>query len=462
MLSREDDGTNQIADGTDETILATVKAASTAAVSTDKSIVTALNPNTPLPAGSNLLGTVNVIGTGTNGNQIDGFGRLRIADTDLIESLHFANSSHPLLVSSSLTGSGTAALSSANSSLRLSTTTNAADSVIVQSRRYFRYNPGRSYIVTVSGNLGAKKTNTRQRVGYFDATNGIFFEQTGTDFAVVVRTDASGAAVDTRVLQASWNIDKLDGTGTSGVTLDPSKHNLYVMDFLWHGAGVIRFGIIYNGQILYCHKVENANTRATPFMRTPCLPLRIELVNTGTVANSTNVDLVCFAFQKESSDNIASPYSFSVSTGRTAVSVAATTLPIISIRPKLTFNSLTNRVPIVPAAVSAVTNSQNVLVSLVLNATLTGASFSSADTNSAVEFDIAATAVSGGTIIHQFYVANTGSLLGGSGSTGLSSILDIILGLNIAGGTADILTMTAQSTAGGTNTYGQIGWQEYQ
>jgi hypothetical protein len=46
----------KISDGTNT---ASVKAASTAAVATDSALVVALSPNTPLPAGTNLLGSVN-------------------------------------------------------------------------------------------------------------------------------------------------------------------------------------------------------------------------------------------------------------------------------------------------------------------------------------------------------------------------------------------------------------------
>lgn len=48
---------------TDGTNTASVKAASTAAVATDKALVVTLSPNTPLPAGSNALGSVTVTGT---------------------------------------------------------------------------------------------------------------------------------------------------------------------------------------------------------------------------------------------------------------------------------------------------------------------------------------------------------------------------------------------------------------
>lgn len=397
-----------------------------------------------------------------DGYQLDGAGRLRVSDTDLIESLHFSNTDHPLLVNKSLTGSSTGAFSSANSSLRLTNTTSSSDSAIVQTKRYFRYNPGRSYIITVSGNVGAKKNNVRQRLGYFDANNGLFFEQTGTDLAVVVRTNSSGSPVDTRVLQANWNVDKLDGTGASGITLDTSKHNLYVIDFLWHGAGRIRYGIFFNGKIVYCHQTNTANVNSGPFMRTPCLPVRAELVNTGTSASTTTMDLVCFAYQKEASDNITAPYSFSSSTGRNSTSVGATALPIISIRPKTTFNSLTNRIPIVPENISVISNNQPVIVSIVLNPTLTGASYTSADTNSATEYDITATAVSGGTIVKQFYVAASTSLLSSAGTSVATAMRTLVLGLDIAGSVQDVVTVVVQSTAGGTTVFGQIDWQEYQ
>lgn len=410
-------------------------------------------------------GSLTIDGTVTStpsfsNKQIDAFGRLRVSDTDLVESLHFSNAAHTgLLINTSTAGAATIAYNGATSSLRFTNTTASGDSAIIQTRRYFRYNPGRSYLITISGNMGAKKANVQQRIGYFDALNGLFFEQTSTDLKVVVRTDASGSAVDTAVTQANWNIDKLDGTGASGVTLDTSKHNLYVIDYLWHGAGRIRFGIFYNGEILYCHQINEANVNTAPFMRIPALPLRAELVNTGTAASGTTMDVVCFAYQKESSDDLQSPYSFTASMSTTAKSINSTTpLPLISIRPKTTFNGNVNRVPIQVDQFEVFATQDSVYVRILLNPTLTGASFASVGTNSAVEVDTAATAVSGGTIIHETYVPG--------GGKGLSSIVELLdeamLGLNIAGSTADILTIAAAKLNGNSDTYGIIGWEEYQ
>ena len=65
----------------------------------------------------------------------------------------------------------------------------------------------------------------------FDANNGIFFEDTGTGYQIVRRTYVTGSAVDNVVAQSSWNGDKLDGTGESGYTLDPTKATIMFMDF---------------------------------------------------------------------------------------------------------------------------------------------------------------------------------------------------------------------------------------
>src|SRR6185437_9191416 len=396
-----------------------------------------------------------------DGNQLDGFGRIRVADTDLLEALHFSNTNHPLLMNTAVTGSGTSAFNSSASSIRMTLTTSSSDSVIVQTRRYFRYNPGRSYIFTASGNLGAPKTNVRQRIGYFDVNNGLFFQVTSSGLAVVIRTNLSGSPVDTVISQSSWNLDKLDGTGPSGVTLNTAYHNLYVIDYLWHGAGRVRFGIMYNGSILYCHQYNGANVSASPYMRVPSLPCRVELSNTGTAASGTTLDLVCFGFQKEASDSLVAPYNFSASMAATSKSLMGTTLPLLSIRPTLLFNSLTNRVPIVPQSFQVVANQQITYIGVYLNATLTGASFASVNSSSAVEFDTAATAISGGTLVRELYVPASSSLTSTVSADIVAALELLTLGLDISGSVQDVLTVAGKSTAGGTSTFAQISWQEY-
>lgn len=83
--------------------------------------------------------------------------------------------------------------------------------------------------------------------------------------------------IDIKVPQSQWNMDRLDGTGPSGITLDPNKIQLYHMDFAWQGAGAIRFGIKdQNGNPIYCHKISHSNNVTEAYWRSGNLPIRYD------------------------------------------------------------------------------------------------------------------------------------------------------------------------------------------
>jgi hypothetical protein len=82
---------------------------------------------------------------------------------------------------------------------------------------------------------------------------------------------------NTRFAQSTWNIDKMDGTGASGVTLDLTKMQMLYIDYTWYGAGAIRFGFKNNrGEVIYCHRIVNNNTNTEAYMRSGNLPARYE------------------------------------------------------------------------------------------------------------------------------------------------------------------------------------------
>ena len=95
-------------------------------------------------------------------------------------------------------------------------------------------------------------------------------------------TITSGAVVITkrsqqRVVQSSWNIDKCDGTGPSGYNVDLTKMQMLYIDYSWYGAGAIRFGFKnQRGEIIYAHRIPNANIRTEAYMRSGNLPSRYE------------------------------------------------------------------------------------------------------------------------------------------------------------------------------------------
>jgi hypothetical protein len=112
------------------------------------------------------------------------------------------------------------------------------------------------------------KTGLRQRVGYFGANNGIFLEQDGTTVNLVKRSYISGSVVDTKVAQASWNGDKLNGTGDSGLTLDLTKSQIFWIDVEWLGVGSVRCGFIINGEYYVAHTFHHANVLDSVYMTT--------------------------------------------------------------------------------------------------------------------------------------------------------------------------------------------------
>ena len=85
---------------------------------------------------------------------------------------------------------------------------------------------------------------------------------------------------DTKFPRAEWNIDRCDGNGPSGFTIDFSKMQMLYADYAWYGAGAIRFGFKeQNGNIIYCHRITHANKMTEAYMRSGNLPGRYE-VNT--------------------------------------------------------------------------------------------------------------------------------------------------------------------------------------
>ena len=80
--------------------------------------------------------------------------------------------------------------------------------------------------------------------------------------------------------QEDWNLDRCDGTGKSGYSLDVTKMQMFYMDYSWYGAGFIRWGFrATDGDVIYAHKIPNNNFNTEAYMRSGNLPARYE-VNT--------------------------------------------------------------------------------------------------------------------------------------------------------------------------------------
>ena len=370
----------------------------------------------------------------------DAFGRVRVSTPATLFDSTMRYGDNTLIWEQVLAGSASVTSNTTTSALDMHITSASGDQVVRQSHRYCHYQPGKSIMVIMSFVMGAIKANTRQRVGYFDASNGIFLQQDGTTRSLVLRTSTSGSVSDANAIpQASWNLDKLDGTGSSGYTLDTTKTQIFVVDFQWLGVGRVRCGFDIDGDIYWCHQFLNANTTfTTVYMQTATLPVRFELTATGTVGSTTTMSQICSTVMTEPGLELDRGVQYSVGNGATTITVS-TRRPVLSIRPALTYNSVSNHVGIQPTKLEVYTNQQNLYWEVIYNGTLTGASFASAGTSSAVMYDVAATAISGGIRINSGYV--------GSGA-GPQSELDwgeLPITIDITGTVADTISIVCSS-----------------
>jgi hypothetical protein len=97
------------------------------------------------------------------------------------------------------------------------------------------------------------------------------YSLTGTGTGTFATIQAGAADVTNWTYQEDFNIDKLDGTGTSGVTIDPSKLNIYQINFRWLGAGEIRYAIEnpLNGDMIFFHHEHYSNRNTDVHINNP-------------------------------------------------------------------------------------------------------------------------------------------------------------------------------------------------
>ena len=151
---------------------------------------------------------------------------------------------------------------------------------------------GSSLVSSYTGpNQQGTKFAKQLKIGDYVVLRGSSYRVDGiiSDTQMVIFPDYRGPSdinvpitktVETVWDQPSWNIDRCDGTGKSGYTLDVTKMQMFYMDYSWYGAGFIRWGFrATDGNVIYAHKIPNNNFNTEAYMRSGNLPSRYE-VNT--------------------------------------------------------------------------------------------------------------------------------------------------------------------------------------
>lgn len=218
-------------------------------------------------------------------SNLDAFGRLRVSEPKTLLDAKHLYDKLPLVFNEILSGTATSTFS-ANESMVVMSTVAKNDLVIRQTRHHFNYQPGKSIQAFFTGTLHPEP-GIIKRVGLFQSlssipyvpSDGMYLEvtETGPSFNIVKNSQI------TSFPRSQWNVDQLNGSGSSGVTIDFNVAQIIVIDYEWLGLGRVRFGFMQSGKIYYAHYVNHINELDRPYITSPNQPVRYEIRQNGDV-----------------------------------------------------------------------------------------------------------------------------------------------------------------------------------
>jgi hypothetical protein len=422
---------------------------------------------------------------------LDAFEKLRVSEARNVFEFNFGAqlpSAVTTIWEATAVNVGSAVLTTQLYGTDLNTLTGSGTGYWIQSLAHTRYRSGISVLFRATFNFNELIPNVRSRIGMFTdqgtfpsiAGDGFYLEADGTAISLVRRyATTSATGLEERTLQASWNLDPMNGTGLSGVTIDWTKAQHFVCQYQWLGVGTLRFGFDCGDAqgIVWCHEFVATNTITGPWCRTGSLPVRAEIITTSAASQPGKLTLVNCVVQHEGAIEERLHRYYGSNTGATlrTVGTAAGLFPLMSLRAAST-NDLTKRTRIRPVSISisvitAGTGTTSIQVALLMTpAPNTGATFAVTTASSTTTVDIAATATTALTgssiILHNWIIPNAI----GTYTFDLSNTDDNInlIGYSAAGtvgiSNASILTLAAGTLTGTTTVApafaASINWKE--
>lgn len=302
-----------------------------------------------------------------DGANLDAFGKQRVSNATTLWDSKNIHSKYSDLWNEVTNGGATIDHLSNESAVGLTVGVASGDYAIRSTRRYFAYASGNSHQFVQTFAFPSAQTNLVVEAGYYDGPmdpagaawgNGLFIRQSGSTVSLVIRSDVnenplgSRAVNETVIDQSTWSIDKLDGTGPSGITLDLTKTNIIGVDFQWLGVGRVRFNFDINGVFVPIHESNHANILTAVYIRTPTLPMRYAIWNNGVTTGATLKE-ICNTVKSEAQYTIPG-IEYSVDTGGPSprgagsgidgrLTVGTTEVPVLMLRLSNNINGMKNR-----------------------------------------------------------------------------------------------------------------------
>jgi len=425
---------------------------------------------------STTLTTGKLVLTNTTSNQ-DATDRLRVTNTVTLFDYSSCFGKRPIKMNELLTGTATSTANNGGYIALRCATGGSGGRGIIQSYEYVPYQAGSSKLLVMTGVMETSGgvTGSISRMGIFDdstdkttvigAGNGHFFQLIGTGngtgtMSVVERQGnlALNGQTDTIVSQSSWNLDKLNGSGSSGINISTWNNAMvFVIDVQWLGVGRVRFGIYQSGVITYVHQFTHPSIQM-PYTQHSKLPVRFELSTSGITLSEMRV--MCVSVSSETGYIPASIQQSYITS--TSITVQSMLTPILSI--KLIEIEPSNRITLVVQSIEILNTSSNSiawqLLLLPSSSSLIGSAFAIVN-STLTQIDINATAIS-----------TTNSFVLASGFVGInqkstqSTIYNFdsysnspIVNSSITG-VSRVLCLCASGIGGTAPCYGSITWCE--
>lgn len=315
-----------------------------------------------------------------NGPDISGFGQVITGERQdqILCKFVYNNSSYDVTP----TVSGTGATANSNSMAVVSSGTGVGAGTLV-SVRSVNYRPAHEIYTYFTALYSAgQDANTFQRIGLFDSVTGFWIGYSGISFGISKRN----ASTDNFITQANFNLDKLDGTGNSGFTLDTTKINQYKIQYGWLGVAPVVFSI-YAGQTIGWipfHYIDFTNSQTTPSISSPSNHITCEAGRTSGTGVSVYVSTGSWsAGTTEGRHSHAGHRVFSGTTPKTLS--AGVESYIATFQNKLTFLGKNNKILTVAVFFGASTDgTKNVVFNFYKNSVLTTPTYVDVDTNNSV------------------------------------------------------------------------------
>ena len=390
----------------------------------------------------------------------DAFGRARVSEPlTLFDSSHRYSDNNLWATATGVSSDATFDADAGLVNLNVPTTSGAY--VKRETKKVFSYQPGKSLLVISTFDMSPAKANLRQRVGYFNDDNGIYLQLEDSTLSFVERSLVTGSVTETVANQADWNIDKLDGKGPSGITLDITKAQILWMDIEWLGLGTVRLGFVIDGLFIHCHSFHHANRIASTYITTASLPLRYEIENLDTTASISTLKQVCSTVISEGGYELRGrqgAIGTPIGTPRdlTATGVA---YPVVSLRLKSSPDRLDAIVIPTAASILGVGNNAFFAWTLQSNATTSGGTWTSAGGDSSVEYNLSGVSSSGGRTLAKGYISST---------TQSTNPIDILkaalfqfqLQRNGFTSTPEEFSLLVETKVAGDDVYASVDWEE--